>query len=36
MARHSALGIVSLSHPLFGYPLMTDAPEIKLLIAPTP
>jgi hypothetical protein len=25
-----------LSHPLFGYPLVTDAPEIRLSIAPTP
>lgn len=32
----SALGIVSLSHPLFGYPLMADAPEVTLLIAPAP
>jgi hypothetical protein len=36
VARLSALEIVSLSHPLFGYPLMADAPEIKPLIAPTP
>src|ERR1051325_1884624 len=35
-ARLSALGIVSLSQPLFGYPLMTDAPQINLLIAPAP
>jgi len=27
---------VSLSHPLFGYPLMADGPEIKRLIAPAP
>lgn len=32
----SALGIVSLSIPLFGYPLMTDAPEITPSISPTP
>jgi hypothetical protein len=35
-ARLSALGIVSLSHPMFGHPLMTDAPEITRLTSPTP
>ena len=31
----SALWIVSLAEPLFGYPLIADAPEVGMLIAPT-
>jgi len=32
----SALWIVSLPEPLFGYPLMADRPEVDILIAPKP
>lgn len=35
MAVLSALWIVSLAEPLFGYPLVADAPEVEMLIAPT-
>ena len=34
--RLSALWIVSLAHPLFGYPVIADAPEANVLIAPKP
>ena len=32
----SALWIVSWAESLFGYPLMADAPEVNVLIAPKP
>ncbi|MBI3046692.1 MAG: hypothetical protein HYY76_00120 [Acidobacteria bacterium] len=32
----SALWIVSLPEPLFGYPSMADRPEVEILIAPKP
>ena len=31
-----ALWIVSLAEPLFGYPLMADAPKVKISITPKP
>ena len=35
-AHLSALWIVPLAHPLFGYPLMADASEVNVVITPKP
>ncbi len=35
-ARLSALWILALAEPLFGYPVRADGPEVEILIAPHP